>query len=442
MVHLNKLFLLANSVTMMPDRTKAPAIHEAVEFDIKLKPYESFKLDNGTPVYTINAGAEEVVMVEWVFYAGNWYEDKNIVAATTNHLLKNGTKQKKAFAINEFFEFHGAFLSRSCFNETATITLHCLNKHLGKLLPVVTELITEAIFPEDELAIYKQNQKQRLEVNLKKCDFVANRLIDEYIYGIHHPYGKYTLASDFDNIEQKDLIDFYQKYYTRGKCLVFVAGKLPANTQELLNKELGQLPFNENGFDLKTIQQIPAATKKYRINNDPDSVQAAIRIGRPFPNRHHPDFPKAQVLNNLFGGFFGSRLMSNIREDKGYTYGIHSFLQNHIHDTAWVISTEAGRDVAEATITEVYKEMALLRDELIDTEELDLVRNYMIGSLLGDLDGPFQIIARWKNYILNNLDANYFYQSLETVRTVSAEELQALANKYLQPDEFYELMVI
>lgn len=427
---------------MMLDRTKAPVIQDAVDFDVKLKPYEGFQLSNATPVYTINAGAEEVVMLELVFYAGNWYEDKNIVAATTNHLLKNGTKNKTAFEINEFFEFYGAFLSRSCFNETATITLHCLNKHLATLLPVVTELITDAIFPESELAIYKQNQKQRLSVNLKKCDFVANRLIDEYIYGFDHPYGKYTSANDFDQLQQKDLVDFYEQYYTKGKCLVFVAGKLPADLQAMLNLHLGQLPFNQDGKIIKQIPQVRANQKKYRITNDIDSVQAAIRIGRPFPNRHHPDFPKVQVLNNLFGGFFGSRLMSNIREDKGYTYGIHSFIQNHIHDTALLVSTEAGRDVAEATITEVYKEMALLREEIIDAEELDLVRNYMIGSLLGDLDGPFQIMARWKNYILNNLEADYFYNSLETVRSVTAEELQELAKKYLQPEDFYELLVI
>ena len=427
---------------MMLDRTKAPVIQDAVDFEVKLKPYDEFQLDNGTPVYTINAGAEEVVMLELVFYAGNWYEDKNIVAATANHLLKNGTKNKTAFAINEFFEFYGAFLSRSCFNETATITLHCLNKHLAILLPVVTELISDAIFPESEIAIYKQNQKQRLEVNLKKCDFVANRLIDEYIYGFDHPYGKYTSAKDFDDLEQNDLIEFYKQYYTNGKCLVFVAGKLPSDLSSMLNKELGKLPFNQTDKIIKNIPQVRASQKKYRITNDIDSVQAAIRIGRPFPNRHHPDFPKMGVLNNLFGGFFGSRLMSNIREEKGYTYGIHSYIQNHLHETALLVSTEAGRDVAEATITEVYKEMALLREELIDAEELDLVRNYMIGSLLGDLDGPFQIMARWKNYILNNLDANYFYNSLETVRTVTAEELQELAKKYLQPEDFYELLVI
>lgn len=151
---------------------------------------------------------------------------------------------------------------------------------------------------------------------------------------------------------------------------------------------------------------------------------------------------KVQILNNIFGGFFGSRLMSNIREDKGYTYGIHSYVQNHIHETAWMISTEAGRAVCEATIEETYKEMAILRDELVDEEELNLVRNFMMGSLLGDLDGPFQIIGRWKNYILNNLTEQYFYNSIETIKTISAEELQVLAKKYLNPEDFYELTVV
>jgi predicted Zn-dependent peptidase len=187
---------------------------------------------------------------------------------------------------------------------------------------------------------------------------------------------------------------------------------------------------------------MPAETRISRIINDQDGVQGSIRIARPFPNRHHPDFLKVQVLNALFGGFFGSRLMSNIREDKGYTYGIHSYLQNHIQESAWMISTEAGKDVAEAAIREVYKEMAVLREEPVDDEELLLVRNYMIGGILGELDGPFQIIARWKNIVLHDLTAQYFYDSINTIKTVSAEELRELARKYLQPESFYELVVI
>ncbi len=426
----------------MIDRKQSPKILDAIEFDLQLKPCTRFNLDNGVPVYSIDAGAEELIMIEFVFYAGNWYEEKNIVAATTNFMLKNGTKNKSAFALNDHFEFYGSYLNRHCYNETATFTLHTLSKHLPALLPVMAEILTESVFPEEELAIYKQNQKQRLEVNLKKCDFVANRLIDEYVFGFDHPYGKYTSTLDYDQLQKEELVQFFQQYYIQGKCALFVAGKLPATIQEQLNKVFGGLPLNQNALKEIQFKQFPAETKKYNIINDSKGVQAAIRIARPFPDRHHEDYPKVHVLNNIFGGFFGSRLMSNIREDKGYTYGISSHIQNHIHDTAWLVSTEAGRDVAAATIAETYKEMETLRNELVDEEELNLVRNYMIGGLLGDLDGPFQIISRWKSYVLNGLTEDYFYHSINSIKSVTAEELQVLAKKYLNPEEFYELVVI
>ncbi|MBR2649449.1 MAG: insulinase family protein [Sediminibacterium sp.] len=426
----------------MLNRKIQPPITDAVDFELKLKKCEHYTLNNKVPVYSLDAGIQEVVMIEWVFYAGNWYEQQNIVAATTNFLLKNGTKQKSAYQINEHFEFYGAYLNRSCYNETATITLHCLSKHVGVLLPVVAELITESIFPESELSIYKQNQKQRLEVNLKKCDFIANRLIDEYIYGIYHPYGKYTSTLDYDAIERSALAQFFQKFYTEGKCIIFAAGKLPADLDKQFENHFGSLPLQQRSIPNIQYNIQAAENKKYRIINDPDGVQGAIRLARPFPNRHHPDFQKAHILNNIFGGFFGSRLMSNIREDKGYTYGIHSFIQNHIKETSWMISTEAGRDVCEATIDEVYKEMKKLCVEPIDEEELHLVRNHMIGGILGDLDGPFQLIARWKNYILNGIDENYFYNSIQHIKTTTAEELRELAQKYLQPEAFYELVVV
>ena len=426
----------------MLDRKIFPTIEEAVHFDLQLKNCDRFTLDNKVPVYAMNAGAQDVVMVEWVFDAGNWYDKQPMVAATTNFLIKNGTTTKTAYQINDFFEFHGAYLNRSCYNETASITLHCLSKHLETLLPVVREIIETSIFPEQELAIYIQNQKQRLSVNLQKCDFIANRLIDEYLFGINHPYGTYSNAEDYDALNTDLLKAFYKQYYLNGSCKIFVAGKMPTGYESMLNKAFGTLPLHADAPVVVEHPVVTASQKKVEIINDENGVQGAIRMARPFPNRHHPDFQKAHVLNTLFGGFFGSRLMSNIREDKGYTYGIHSYFQNHVHASAWMISTEAGRDVCAATIAEVIKEMELLRNEPVDKEELDLVRNYMIGSLLGDLDGPFQLIGRWKNYVLNGLDENYFYKSIETIKSVTPEELQRLANTYLQPEDFYELVVI
>ena len=425
----------------MLDRTIAPPIKDAIDFSLELKPYQKFTLDNGIEVYAIDAGAEEVLQIEWVFFAGNWYEEKNLVASATNYLLKNGTTAKTAFEINEHFEYYGAYLNRAAYNETSAISLHCLNKHTANLLPVVNELITDSVFPEDELQLYKQNNKQRLSVNLKKSEFVAGRLIDEYVYGIDHPYGKYSSPEAYDELDRQQLQRFYHTHYQQSKYIIFIAGKLPKDIAAQLNKSFGQ-GSPEKMAAAVVHPATPATEKKYRIGNDKNGVQGSIRMARPFPNRHHPDFTKATVLNNLFGGFFGSRLMSNIREDKGYTYGIHSYIQNHLNDTAWMISTEAGRDVCEATIAEVYKEMELLRNESVTDDELLLVKNYMLGSTLGDLDGPFHIIGKWKNMVLNNLPDTYFYDAVAAIKSVSAAELQDLANKYFVPADFYELVVI
>ncbi len=428
----------------MINRTIAPPIKNAVDFSLKLKPYKKFVLDNGVEVYSLDAGEEEVIQLEWVFFAGNSWEEKNLVAGATNHLLKNGSSKRTAFEINEHFEFYGSYLNRHCYNETANITLHALSKHLPVLLPVVQELITDASFPQTELEIFQQNSKQRLAVSLLKCDFVANREIDVLLFGKDHPYGKYSSVQDYDALDTEQLAKFYDKHYRNGKCIIFVAGKLPDDIFSLLNQYFGSLSLS------KPVIAPPVVNKERELHlnrtstiiNDVNGVQGAIRIASNFPNRHHPEFMEVQVLNTLFGGYFGSRLMSNIREEKGYTYGIHSYLQSHTEQSAWMVTTEAGREVCDATIKEVYHEMQVLRDELVDDEELMLVRNYLLGSLLGDLDGPFHIINRWKSYILNGLDENYFYAATDTIRHITPARLQELANKYLQPDYFYELVVI
>lgn len=424
----------------MLNRTFAPPIIDAINFQLKLQPYQKFVLKNDIEVFAIDAGTEDVMAIEWVFDAGNWYEDKNLLAAVTNHLLKNGTSKKSAYDLNEHFEYYGSYLNRHCFAETATLTLHCLTKHVKELLPTVREMLTEATLSQSEMEIATANMKQKLDVNLKKSSFVAGRLIDTYLFGSEHPYGRFSRHEDFDALAREDLKDFYQKYYQNGSFKIFVAGKLPKDIEAVLGQYFGDLPNQKPTGKIYVAR--PAQVRKHREINDAKGSQGSIRIARPFGNRHHPDFLKAQVLNIVFGGFFGSRLMANIREEKGYTYGIHSYLMGNLADNGWMITTEAGRDVSEATIGEVYHEMQLLREQPVEEEELLLVKNFMMGSILADLDGPFQILARWKNSILNSLPDDYFNQAIENIRNITAAELQETACKYLIPEEFYELVVV
>lgn len=424
----------------MTERTQSPQIQDAVNFKVVLPPCRNILLDNGVPVYYLNDGAEDVTRIEWIFKAGNSFETKKAVAESANYLLKNGTSGKSAFEITQHFEFYGAHLSSSCHHEYASLTLNCLSKHVHELLPLVREMITDAIYPEKEIDIYKRNGIQRLEVNLKKCEFVAHREIDACLYGYDHPYGRFPNKEDILSLTRQELQEFFRKYYQQTDCTIFAAGKLPKDFEQQMNNQFGDLKLHE-GREITYFDRTAAQQRIYRIHNEPNAVQGAIRMARVFPGRLHPDFKKVSVLNTIFGGYFGSRLMANIREEKGYTYGIYSYLHNHTDISALIISTEAGKNVSEQTIAEVYHEMEILRKELVGQQELSLVKNYIMGHQLAYLDGPFQIINRWKGLILNDLEEDYFYDTLQVIRNVTPLELQEMANKYFQKEDFYELVV-
>lgn len=425
------------------DRRQFPPIKNIAEIPVDLKDYDYAELDNGIPVYSIAADNQETLQVEFTFAAGDWYEPRLLVAEATNYLMKKGTAKHSSHEISESVEYYGAYLTRRCSHESATFSLHCLSKHTKELLPVLQEVLMEPTFPQDELELFQQNRRQRLEVNLKKCDFVANRYIDRYLFGEFHPYGRVGSMDAYAALQREGLEAFYKAHYTYDNCKIFIAGNVPEGFMRWLNDYFGKSQWNgESKINHNDFALQPALEKKYRIINDEQGVQGAIRLARLFPNRQHADFAKMMVLNIIFGGYFGSRLMANIREDKGYTYGIYSSMYNFKQASAINIHTEAGREVCEAAIDEIYKEMQLLKDEPVPAEELALVRNYMLGSLLGDLDGPFQIITRWKFLILNDLDKNYFMNNIETIKTISAEELQQIAQRYYVPEDFYELVVV
>ena len=427
---------------MQIDRKIAPAIHDAIEFDYKLPPINTEKLDNGLPLYWLNAGVQDVVQIDWVFPAGLWYEQKPSVAHATAALIKNGTTKHTSEQISEAFEFYGAQLKINAGNDYATVTLYTLTKHLPDLLPIVLDVLTDATFPEHEVEIHKQNAIQRLLVNLRQCEFVANQRIDALLFGEDHPYGRFTKRENIEAIVREDLAGFYSRHYALANARMFMAGKVGATEVNYLNEVFGKISLGASSTD-ETTFAVPARSERiHKMNNDPNGVQGAIRIGRLFPNRHHPDYTPMVVLNTLFGGYFGSRLMSNIREDKGFTYGIYSSLSPELNGGSLTIHTETGRDVVDQAIKEVYYEMSVLCNEVADDEELLLVKNYLLGGLLGDLDGPFSILQRWRTLILNGFDEAQFNNNIRIYKTITAAELQLLARKYFDVNDFYEVVVI
>ena len=208
----------------MLNRKTAPAITDAVKFHLDLPAHEKVSLRNGVDVFLVNMGTLDTLMMNIVFYAGNCFESENGLAAATNFLLKNGTRTKNAYEINESFEYYGAYLSRHAGHETAELTLHCLNKHVDVLLPAVAELIQDSVLPEEELKIYKKNMQQRLEVNLRKNDFVASRMIDAYLFGENHPYGRFSSLAEYEALDVEQARAFYSPLLSAGSLHDFRCG--------------------------------------------------------------------------------------------------------------------------------------------------------------------------------------------------------------------------
>jgi predicted Zn-dependent peptidase len=426
---------------MTLDRTKPPVIHDAVEFDYKLPPLNTTTLDNGLPLHWVDAGVQDVVQIDWVFPAGLWQEPGGAIAHAVAALLKNGTSSRSAAAINEALEFFGAELKTSASNDHATVTLFSLTKHLPSLLPLVLEILTDSVFPDQEVEIYKRNAVQKLLVNLRKGDFVANRLIDEMLFGADHPYGRCTRKDELEALQPARIQQFFADAYSFSGVRIFMAGKVGPDEVGVLARTFGAMPVQGKGLVNEPLAIYPAQERQKHVVNDEQAVQGSIRLGRLFPNRHHPDFTPMIVVNTLFGGYFGSRLMSNIREDKGYTYGIHSSLIPNFNGGSLVISTETGKDVARLAVDEVFSEMELLKAEVPEEDELLLVKNYLLGGLLADLDGPFSILRRWRAIILNGFDESYFYNSVHTYKRITPEEITEYAKKYFDRDNFYEVIV-
>jgi len=419
-----------------------PAIHDAIDFDYNLPPIKQQQLQNGLPIYWLNAGVQDVVEINWVFPAGLWYEPKGAVANATAGMLKNGTSTRNAAQINEALEFYGASLAVNTGNDFATVTLHTLTKHLDALLPVVYEVITDAIFPEDELEIHKRNVIQRLLVNLRECEFVGNQRIDALLFGEAHPYGRFTQQTKIEALNRQDVVDFHKAAYNLAGVKIFMAGKISEAQVKQVDAVFGTVTLQPQTIITPAYTLPEVKPEQEHTTNDPNGVQGAIRIGRRFPNRHHPDYAPMVVLNTLFGGYFGSRLMSNIREDKGFTYGIYSSLSPYVNGGAITVHTEVGRDVIEAAVKEVYKEMELLCNEEAEEDEILLVKNYLLGGLLGDLDGPFSILQRWRTLILNGFTEEDFNNNIRIYKSVTAAELQTLAQRYLRKEDYYEVVVV
>jgi len=423
---------------MTLQRKKAPEFR-AIDHINLIRPAHQ-KLDNGCDIFCFNSGDQELVRIEWIFGNQRFDAAKPLLNIAVNTMLTDGTASLTAAQIADKVDFYGAFLQVDYGYDHSQVTLYSLNKHLHHTLPVIYDIITNSIFPEKELETFIRNQQQKLQVSMQKNDYVARRVFNKAMYG-ETLYGLGANPQDYKTLNREDMLAHFKHMYQPSNCTIIIAGKIEQEILDLVTNAFNK-GWTNSAIKADTTQPgLQPAVEHFYFTEKPDALQSAIRIGIPAINRTHPDFPALQVLNTVLGGYFGSRLMANIREDKGYTYGIGSGMASLKQGGSLFIATEVGADVCKAALTEIEKELNLLRNELIAAEELSLVRNFMLGSLLGSLENVFSHADKFKNLYFAGMDYDYYDRYVNVVKTVAADQLQELANRYLNFDQFYKVIV-
>jgi zinc protease len=390
---------------------------------------ETFKLNNGIPVYLIEAGTEDIMRLEFTFRAGQVKEDIPLLASTTNMMLSEGSQNYSSEKLNRLIDFYGVFLNLSAEKDRAGVVVFFLNKHIDKVLELSREILFRPVFPEAELSALMKKRLRWYRVNREKVHNLATDKFFESVFGKQHQYGHEVLEKDFEMINPAILKDFHTKYYTPDNMAVIISGKIHEKTSDLLNLYFGSIASDP--IYIEDSQSFLKGEKRKKVHvNKSGTVQTAIRIGSSTINKRHPDYPGLKILDLVLGGYFGSRLMKNIREEKGYTYGINSSVSSLDLTGYKVISTEVSQKNLQNTIDEIYKEIRLLQSVPVNKEEIAIVRNYMSGEMVRMFDGPFALAESFISAWEFGLDNNYYYRLAEKIKTIDPDEIIALAKTY------------
>jgi zinc protease len=406
---------------------------------IVIPKFETTILDNGTKMIEINQGTQDIIKLDIVFRGGRMIEQKKLVARFTALLLREGTQSYTSSEIANKLDYYGAVMRIANNLDHTYLSLTCLTKYFDEILPIIWEIIYQPTFPQSELDKAKKTTKERLILDLAKNDMVSYRLFTEALFGSNHPYGYNTEINDIELLTRQDLLTYYQEAFGSDNCYIVLAGKFPQTIADRVKETFGKIIKNSKSYSYSTQTQNAIPGKiTFPTKNE---LQASVKIGRRMFDRHHEDYGFLYVLTTILGGYFGSRLMTSIREDLGYTYNIYAALDFMIHDGYFYIATEVGREYLHDTIEEIKNNLSLLQNKNVGRLELDMVKSYLKGNMLNLLDGPLNSSNTIRSLELDYCLDDQFNHFLDAIDNVKPKKLREIANQYLNWEDMTVVIV-
>jgi len=411
------------------DRSIQPKPGPAPE--IQLGDYESFELANGLKVFVIENHKLPKVTFRLETVRDPIKEGENAgYISIAGQLLRRGTTTKTKAEIDEAIDFMGASLSTS----GQSIYGSSLKKHFSSLMEVISDVVLNSDFKQEELDKIKKQTISNLVAAKEEPTSIAANLRSVLVYGKNHPYGEVTTEESIESISLDMCKDYYTNNFRPNISLLALVGDINvAEAKQLVEKYLGAWEKKEvPTFTYKT----PKAplVRKVAISDRDASVQSVINISYPVNlKKGSDDVIKASIMNTILGGTFSARLMQNLRESKAYTYGSYSRLGSDRLVGNFNASAKVRNEVTDSAVTEIFNEMQRLRDEKVGEVELTRFKNYMTGSFSRALEQPQTIATFALNIEKYDLPKDYYKNYLKKLNAVSADDIQKMAKKYLRP---------
>ncbi len=420
----------------MLDRSVAPPFQKISKINIRQP--KKILFSNGLEFYTFNTSPQPVLKLDLIFRAGKWFEKNNGISFFTGKMLSEGVPGLNSAQIATTFDKYGAQLEISPGFDFLSLSVYCLSKHLKHLLPLINQIISEPLFPEKELNTLKNIQQQTLRVNNEKTNYVAGKKFRESLFGSIHPYGRILSETNINHISRNEVNHFFDEYIKNKPFTIIASGGYEADVINLISDHLGNVKITvRNDFS-----PIPVSgNQKDVVIRDDKRTQTSIQTGKLSIPMIHTDYHGLLILNEILGGYFGSRLMKNIREEKGLTYGIYSSLVNWKRSSYFVIAADVKKELCTKVVTEIKKEIIRLNESLVGSDELDTVKNYLLGQIQASVNTPFALAHLFKNLLINELTYTYYDNLIRTIEEITSEDIRMLANRYLSTDDMVTVSV-
>lgn len=414
-----------------PDRSTPPQVRPFGHLTLPAE--ESSVLSNGLKFHTLSSGDQDVARLS-IFIEGGSADCANpCIAAFAAELLREGNRRLDSEQMADLIDYNGAWLTSSASVHHTGLRVSALSSRLGAILPAVVDSIIEPSFPRQAFKLIRRKGASQQQLNLSRVSFLANADNKRLICGADHPDSRTPSPEDIEAIAIGQIEDFHRSRLDAGRIHAYLCGRLTPELTGSVARILETIPRRGIASPI-TIVPYTAAAPTTSVVDKPGALQSAVALSLPAIARSHPDYNALRMTVTALGGYFGSRLMSNIREDKGYTYGISSALLGSLDGSYITISAQCDTRYTEALIDEVRNELHGMADRPLDAAELQRLRFNVASDLASTLDSPMTMMDYYELNLTVGTPADYFEARQKALATLDADVVCEMARKYLQPD--------